>query len=119
MAHGSTKRTVENARRLRRDQTPIEARLWKVLRAGRLTGFKFRRQHPVGRYVTDFCCEEARLVVEVDGDSHAEQQDYDQARTLHLKSLGYAVLRVANRDVMTNMDGVLERILSECRRRGA
>lgn len=118
MAHGSGRQTIENARRLRREQTPIEARLWRMLKAGQLAGYKFRRQHAIGRYVTDFCCEEARLVIEVDGDSHGEQQEYDEARTLHLKGLGYAVLRVTNRDVMTNTDGVLELILNECRRRG-
>ena len=118
MAHGSGKRTIENARRLRREQTPIEARLWRMLRSGQLASYKFRRQHPIGRYVADFGCEEARLVIEVDGDSHGEQQEYDEARTLHLRSLGYAVLRVTNRDVLGNMDGVLELILRQCRKRG-
>lgn len=119
MAHGSEHETTEYARQLRKEQTPIEAKLWKRLRASQLDGFKFRRQHPVGRFITDFCCEEAKLIVEIDGDSHAEQQEYDEARTVFLRRLGYLVIRVTNRDVLKNMDGVLEMILQECVRRRA
>ncbi|MHB9037399.1 MAG: endonuclease domain-containing protein [Armatimonadota bacterium] len=117
MAQGSGPESIERARDLRRRQTPIEARLWKCLRAGQLDRFKFRRQHPVGRFITDFCCEEVRLVVEVDGDTHVEQEEYDEARTAHFVSLGYSVMRVTNREVLSNMAGVLEVILKECQRR--
>lgn len=104
------------ARELRRQQTPIEAKLWRKLRDGQLLGFKFRRQHPIGPYVADFCCEEVRLVVEVDGNTHVDQMEYDEVRTAYLGKVGYRVMRVTNQEVLKNMDGVLEAILSECKR---
>ncbi len=97
----------------------MEARLWGLLRAAGLGRFKFRRQHPIGPYITDFCCEEVRLVLEVDGDTHAYQQEYDASRTAYLAKLGYKVLRVTNRDVLHNEDGVLQTVLSECEKRRA
>jgi very-short-patch-repair endonuclease len=90
-----TTRTVEpkrldQARRLRRSQTPAELRLWSALRGRRLQNYKFVRQHPVGPFTVDFLCREAALVVEVDGATHSEDSDiaYDQARTSYLKSQG-------------------------------
>ncbi|MGB9620122.1 MAG: endonuclease domain-containing protein, partial [Armatimonadota bacterium] len=69
------------------------------------------------RYIVDFCCEEARLITEVDGDSHAEREVYDKRRTARLAELGYAAVRVANQDVSHNLDGVLEMILGVCEKR--
>lgn len=98
--------TVERARRLRRDATPAEKELWFALRRGGLNGYKFRRQQRLGPFIADFACQSARLVIEVDGDSHAAQIDYDARRTEFLAREGYRVLRFTNREVMNNLDGV-------------
>jgi very-short-patch-repair endonuclease len=105
---------LARARDLRQSQTPAEARLWARLRNRQLGGFKFRRQHPIDRFVVDFYCAAGLLVVEIDGDSHAEQIEYDQARTEWLSDQGYHVIRFTNRDVFGNLDAVLEAILDEC-----
>jgi len=99
------------ARELRREQTPMESRLWQYLRYKRLGGLRFRRQHPIGRFIVDFCCPAHRLVIEIDGAPHAEQTEYDQSRTAWLEAHGYEVLRFANRDVRDNLDRVLAGIL--------
>ena len=75
-----------------------------------MDGLKFRRQHPVGRFIVDFYCPDARLVVEIDGGVHADQVDYDAARAEALVERGYRVVRFSNEDVMTAMDDVVERI---------
>jgi len=108
---------TERARALRADQTPMEATLWRRLRAGRLCGFKFRRQFPVGRYIADFACVEAKLIVEIDGDTHFGRHAHDAERTRQINELGYAVIRVFNEDVRKNVEGVLEYILRECQSR--
>ena len=106
---------VETARRLRRDQTDAESRLWQQLRDRRLQGWKFRRQVPVGRYFADFVCIEARLVVELDGSQHGETRaDYDRLRTESLNAAGFRVMRFWNNDVFENLDGVMTAILAAC-----
>src|SRR5262245_22862551 len=87
---------IEFARRLRREQSPSEAKLWTMLRRNQLEGLGFRRQHPIGRFVADFCCEHAKLVVEVDGKYHdaPEQREADWERAAHFTGRGYMVLRV-------------------------
>ncbi len=102
--------TTDRARCLRRDATPAEKKLWSALRAGNLDGFKFRRQQRIGPFVADFACQSARLVIEVDGDSHVAQIDYDARRTEFLAREGYRVLRFTNADVMDNLDGVCRAI---------
>jgi very-short-patch-repair endonuclease len=99
---------VGTAKLLRRDQTDAERRLWFRLRDRRLSGLKFRRQMPIKSYVVDFCCESARLIVELDGGQHGERQIEDAKRTAELEKFGYLVLRFWNNDVMQNIDGVLE-----------
>jgi very-short-patch-repair endonuclease len=98
------------ARDLRQSQTDAERKLWWRLRDRRLTGFKFRRQHPIGPFVVDFCCTEAKLVVELDGGQHALQRHCDAARTEFLDAQGYRVLRFWNNEILTNPDGVLQRV---------
>ncbi len=100
---------VSRARVLRRALTPPEARLWVCLRRRALAGLKFRRQHPVGPYVLDFYCAEAKLAVEVDGQHHgeAERAEHDQRRTAWLATQGITELRIAAEDVRVNLDGVL------------
>jgi len=106
------KASPETARRLRRQQTDAERLLWFRLRDRRLGGWKFRRQFPIDRYVVDFFCADAHLVIELDGGHHAVRTDADAARTKMLETMGYLVLRFWNNDVMRNIDGVLKEILT-------
>jgi very-short-patch-repair endonuclease len=101
------------AREMRQPQTTAEENLWRVLR-NRQTGFKFRRQHPIGRFIVDFYCAEAKLLIEVDGDSHLEpnQIEYDRARTDYLEDLGYRVIRFTNDNVRYNIEIVTSEILA-------
>jgi very-short-patch-repair endonuclease len=96
---------------LRLNQTPAEGKLWSRLRAHRLSGVGFRRQHAIGNYITDFCAPSKLLIIELDGSQHLKQEDYDAQRTEFLISKGYRVLRFYNNDVMKNVDKVLEVIL--------
>ena len=102
--------TRQRARQLRRDQTDAEQRLWSKLRDRQLRGTKFRRQHPVGPFVADFCCPQRKLVVELDGGQHAEEVAADHKRSRFLEEQGYRVLRFWNHDVLQNTEAVLERI---------
>jgi very-short-patch-repair endonuclease len=106
------KHNVVAAKRLRRDQTDAERKLWFQLRDRRLDGLKFKRQVPIYNYVVDFCCTDARLIIELDGGQHVARQEADVVRTKKLEELGYLVLRFWNNDVLSNVDGVLETILS-------
>jgi len=102
------------ARKLRRAQTEAEDRLWSRLRNRQLLDFKFRFQFPIGRHVADFACEQARLVVELDGGQHVDSQS-DPARTAAIHAAGYQILRFWNHDVFANTDGVLEVIAQALR----
>ena len=102
---------------MRHDPAPAEQKLWRCLRNRRLTGFKFRRQFAVDRYIADFCCAECKLIVEVDGDSHSDQEQYDADRTKNLEAKGYFVFRCTNADVFENLDGTLETLLRACEER--
>ncbi|MDP9422891.1 MAG: endonuclease domain-containing protein [Pseudomonadota bacterium] len=102
--------SLTRVREARRDSTPAERKLWSRLRSRQLNGAKFRRQVWLGPFIADFFCAEARLIVEVDGDSHAAQMAYDERRTNWLAGEGFRVVRVTNRDVMHNLDGVLQHI---------
>jgi very-short-patch-repair endonuclease len=97
------------ARRLRRDATDAERRLWYRLRSRQIDGAKFVRQESIGPYIVDFVCREQRLVVEVDGGRHATDKR-DRVRDNCLSKLGYRVLRFWNNDVLANTEGVLEAI---------
>jgi very-short-patch-repair endonuclease len=99
--------TSIKARQLRRFQTDTEKRLWQVLRNRQLAGHKFRRQYPIGPYIVDFVCWEQRLVVELDGGQHMEQQAYDERRSVYLNQQGFHVVRFWNNDVLNNLDGVV------------
>jgi very-short-patch-repair endonuclease len=100
----------ERARHLRRDQTDAEHRLWARLRSRQLSGFKFRRQFVVGHFITDFCCFEQRLVVELDGGQHASRTATEETRSTFLRSRGYRVLRFWDNEVFENIDAVLQQI---------
>jgi len=100
------------ARRLRREMTGTEWRVWNRLKGKRLGGWKFRRQHPIGPYVADFCCLAARLVVELDGPEHGTDpaEAYDPRRTAWLECEGYRVLRFPVTSVDEDLDSVIDSI---------
>jgi very-short-patch-repair endonuclease len=98
------------ARQMRNEPTEPEKRLWRNLSNSQLGGFKFRRQTVVGTHICDFSCSSNGLVIEIDGHTHDE--DADEVRNQMLMRMGYHVLRFSNVDVMQNMQGVLERILT-------
>jgi very-short-patch-repair endonuclease len=103
-----TSKTIQARATLFREQpTPAEALLWKALRGRQLGGFKFRRQHALGRYIADFCCVEQHLIIELDGPIHMTQRDQDDERTRQLEQLGYTVLRYPNERIEHDLDAVL------------
>jgi len=102
---------MRQAGELRKNPTPAEARLWSRLRNDQL-GVIFRRQHAIGNYIPDFCSPQARLIIELDGSQHLEQEAYDEERTHYLESQGYRVIRFWNKDVMNDIEGVLQAIMN-------
>ena len=108
------RRTIANARRLRREMSLPEVLLWKELRK-RPGGFKFRKQHPAGVYVLDFFCAEARLAIEVDGAAHdmGDRPERDIARDRWLGEKGVAVLRIVACDVLSDLEACVRLIVEE------
>lgn len=111
-----SRRAVTRARTLRRGMTDAEQRLWRIPRSRHLAGWKFRRQRPIGKYVSDFACVDAMLILEVDGGQHADSAT-DVARTRWLEGLGWKVIRFWNPEVLTNVEGVAETILDALKTR--
>lgn len=103
----TTKKIFARAKELSRNQTPAEMKLWTHLRAHRVGDIHFRRQHAIGSYIVDFAAPRKKLIIELDGSQHLEQEEYDIERTAFLNSQGYKVLRFWNNDVMNNIEGVL------------
>jgi len=103
-------RTLRYAKHLRHEMTAAEQALLKYLRAGRLNGIKFRRQHPIPPYVVDFCCAEHALVVELDGSQHTAEQD--MLRTQYLQSQGWQVVRYWDNEVLLQTEDVVNAILN-------
>ena len=97
------------ARHLRKNLTDAERALWHILRR-QSSGFRFRRQAPIGPYIVDFVCFEKRLVIEVDGGQHAQLVDYDAARTAWLENEGFKVIRFWNNQVLEEMDAVRDAV---------
>jgi very-short-patch-repair endonuclease len=109
---------LQRARDLRHPLTPAEAKVWARVR-NRQLGFKIRRQHPIDRFIADFYCAEAKLLIEIDGDSHTalDQAEYDAARTEWLEVRGYRVVRFENGDVYHNLEAVLAAVQQVCESR--
>src|SRR5215469_13444586 len=106
------KQSLTRSRALRRDSTEAEQRLWSILQNRQLDGWKFRRQVAIDSYIVDFCCVAGRLIVELDGDQHAEKRKrYDDARTRELEARGFKVIRFWNHEVLQESEGVGEEIL--------
>ena len=108
----SNPKTKHQAIALRKESTPAERKLWSRIRNDQL-GVTFRRQHAVGNYIPDFYSPKAKLIIELDGSQHLEQEKYDEERTEYLKSQGYRVIRFWNNDVMNNIDSVILAIIHE------
>ncbi|MCE1255516.1 MAG: endonuclease domain-containing protein [Anaerolineae bacterium] len=107
--------TFKNSSELRQNQTEAEGKLWQALRAHRLNGIHFRRQHAIGPYIVDFVAPRQKTIIELDGGQHLEQQDYDAERTAYLEAKGYRVMRFWNNEVLENLDGVLQVIMDAIR----
>ena len=114
MSHRRTKpRTFYQAKELRHNPTEAETKLWLRLRAHQLNGIGFRRQHAIGPFIVDFCAPRKKLIIELDGSQHIDQQEYDAERTAFLESKGYRVFRFWNDIVLKDIESVLSRILEE------
>jgi very-short-patch-repair endonuclease len=103
----STPKTLHRAGELRKQTTSAEQRLWAYLRFLRNEGVRFRRQHAIGPFITDFCAPRRKLIIELDGSQHLDQTEYDLERTKFLEENGYRVLRFWNHDVMNNIEAVM------------
>ncbi len=100
------------ARDNRKEMTPAEKKMWDcILRIGELDKYKFLRQKPLGNFIVDFYCSKLNLAIEIDGDTHDKQQDYDLHRTTYLENAGVKVIRFYNSDIMNNKTGVYEHLL--------
>ena len=106
----SDPKTKHRAIQLRQKSTPAERKLWSRIRNDQL-GVTFRRQHAVGKYIPDFSSPKAKLIVELDGSQHLEQEQYDEERTKYLESQGYKVIRFWNNAVIKDMESVIRAIL--------
>ena len=102
------KEIIARARELRGNMTIAELKLWAEIKGEQLNGVKFRRQHPIPPYIVDFYAPQLKLVVEVDGDTHDEQKEYDASRDDLLKNRGYEILRFTNEAIHQDLEGVLE-----------
>jgi very-short-patch-repair endonuclease len=102
----------ELARQNRNNPSPAEKKIWyEVLSRKQFKGYKFTRQKPIADFIVDFYCSKLRLVIEIDGNSHAESKEYDEVRTNILNQYGLKVLRYTNRDVMNDIEGVYQNLL--------
>ena len=106
----------QRAKELRRQMTPAEKILWKELRANRLNGLHFRRQQIIDRFIADFYCHQFAMIVEVDGSIHKIQKEKDAERESCLISRGFRILRFRNEEIERDLQGVLKKILSKCRK---
>ena len=100
----------QHSRELRKEPTPAETILWAHLRGTQLLGINIRRQHAIGQYVPDFFSSKMKLIIELDGSHHLEQQSYDKQRTEYFESQGYKVIRFWNEDVLNNIEDALDKI---------
>ncbi len=103
----STPKILHRAGELRKETTPAEKRLWAYLRLIRKEGIHFRRQYAIGSFIADFCAPRRKIIIELDGSQHLEQEEYDQERTNYLEAQGYKVIRFWNSDVMNNIENVI------------
>jgi len=112
------KKLIEVARENRKNPTQAEKEVWfKVLKSKQFENYKFLRQKPLDNFIADFYCAELMLVIEIDGDSHATQKEYDILRSEKLDAYGIKVIRYANSDIMTNVEGVYRDLKEKIKKR--
>ncbi len=102
--------TVKRARQLRRNQTRAEDIFWREVRNRNFLSLKFRRQVPIDKYIADFVCEQEKLIIELDGDQHAQNEAYDEERTRVLEKHGYRVVRFWNGELYEDLDSIFEEL---------
>jgi len=112
--YGASQEIRSRAKVLRKEITIAEKLLWNKLRNKQLEGLKFRRQHPIDIFIADFYCHEKKLIVEVDGEIHKYQKEYDEGRTSELEAYGVTVIRFTNDEVINNIKQVIKRIKEVC-----
>lgn len=112
MFYGAHASIFRNAEKLRNNMTPTEKKLWEALSNNKLDGFRFKNQHPINKFIVDFYCHKARLVIELDGEVHneREQADYDRGRTYEIESFGLRVIRFTNDQIEKHFEDVLKEI---------
>jgi very-short-patch-repair endonuclease len=108
---------INAARALRKSNVPAEGIMWKILRNRALGGFKFRRQHPIGRYDVDFACVECKVIIELDGETHLPRKEADTTRTQFLEADSWHVLRFWNTAVYDELEVVKKVIFQACDQR--
>ena len=101
--------TLETARLLRKNMTNYEELLWERLKGKQISGLRFRRQHPIDIFIADFYCHDARLVIEIDGDIHIQQIEYDDGRTAEIEKFGIKVIRFTNSEIVNNIEAVINK----------
>lgn len=109
----------QRSKELRKRQTSEEATLWGALRNRKLANFKFRRQHRLGFFVVDFYCPQTKLIIEIDGENHKSEVEYDNQRTSDLEAKGYKVIRFTNAQVRGTIEKVIETILVTCQQKSS
>ncbi|MBD0368129.1 MAG: endonuclease domain-containing protein [Flavisolibacter sp.] len=118
MHYGTAKNIFQYAELLRKNMTPAEKMLWDRFYKNQL-GVRIRRQHPIGKYIADFYCHEAKLIIEIDGDIHLikENKEYDIGREVCLNEFGIEIIRFTNDEVMNNVEEVIQKIKSKIEQR--
>jgi very-short-patch-repair endonuclease len=105
----------ERAKKLRHEMTPAEQILWKELRTNKLNSLHFRRQQIIDGYIADFYCHQHSLIVEVDGDVHESQKEYDADRDAYLIARGFHIIQFTNDEINENLKEVLQKIVEACK----
>jgi very-short-patch-repair endonuclease len=109
--------TLETARLLRRRMTYSESLLWEKLKGKQLMGLRFRRQHPIDIFIVDFYCHEVKLVIEIDGEIHLDQIEYDDGREADIEKYDIKIIRFTNDEVNNNIEDVIQKIESVIKER--
>ena len=106
------KKNTDLAKELRKNLTPQERKLWQILRNHNFYGYEIRRQYPIGDYIVDFICRAKKIIIEIDGGQHNQNEaiKYDETRTKFLSSLGYKVIRFWNNEIDNNIAGVYKKL---------
>jgi very-short-patch-repair endonuclease len=117
MYYGAKPKTFAAAKLLRNNMTSCEKILWDRLNHKQICGLRFRRQHPINFFIADFYCHEARLVVEIDGEIHTQQRDYDDGRSAEMERYYIKVIRFTNSDVENKIEDVIKVIENEVKSR--